>query len=211
MNTELVKYIQQNIMPQYANYDAAHNLEHISTVIEQSLQMAQHYNVDVNMVYTIAAYHDLGLCKGRELHHIYSAQMLLSDECLLRWFTPQQMQIMAEAVEDHRASSKSVPRSVYGVIVAEADRVINPQTIIRRTIQYGLANYPQLNRQGHYERMLQHLHEKYAEGGYLKLLSPHSPNVEPLQQLRQIIANEQFLQSMFAEIWDNETKQNKAL
>lgn len=206
MNTELVKYIQQKILPQYANYDAAHNLLHISTVIDQSMQMSQHYNVDVDMVYTIAAYHDLGLCKGRELHHIYSAQMLLSDTELLRWFTLQQMQTMAEAIEDHRASSKNAPRSVYGVIVAEADRFIESETIIRRTIQYGLANYPQLNKTGHYERMLHHLHEKYAEGGYLKLLSPYSPNAVRLQQLRQIIANEQQLQILFDKIWDEETK-----
>jgi len=206
MNTELVKYIQQKILPQYANYDAAHNLLHISTVIDQSMQMSQHYNVDVDMVYTIAAYHDLGLCKGRELHHIYSAQMLLSDTELLRWFTLQQMQTMAEAIEDHRASSKNAPRSVYGVIVAEADRFIESETIIRRTIQYGLANYPQLNKTGHYERMLHHLHEKYAEGGYLKLLSPYSSNAVRLQQLRQIIANEQQLQILFDKIWDEETK-----
>ncbi|MCQ2374400.1 MAG: HD domain-containing protein [Salinivirgaceae bacterium] len=206
MNTELVKYIQQKILPQYANYDAAHNLLHISTVIDQSMQMSQHYNVDVDMVYTIAAYHDLGQCKGRELHHIYSAQMLLSDTELLRWFTLQQMQTMAEAIEDHRASSKNAPRSVYGVIVAEADRFIESETIIRRTIQYGLANYPQLNKTGHYERMLHHLHEKYAEGGYLKLLSPYSPNAVRLQQLRQIIANEQQLQILFDKIWDEETK-----
>ncbi len=206
MNTELVKYIQQKILPQYANYDAAHNLLHISTVIDQSMQMSQHYNVDVDMVYTIAAYHDLGLCKGRELHHIYSAQMLLSDTELLRWFTLQQMQTMAEAIEDHRASSKNAPRSVYGVIVAEADRFIESETIIRRTIQYGLSNYPKLNKTGHYERMLHHLHEKYAEGGYLKLLSPYSPNAVRLQQLRQIIANEQQLQILFDKIWDEETK-----
>ena len=72
MNTslpiELREYIQQNIIPQYVNFDKAHQIDHVEKVIEESLKLASYYDVNLPMVYTIAAYHDLGLCEGREFH-----------------------------------------------------------------------------------------------------------------------------------------------
>jgi uncharacterized protein len=41
---------------------------------------------------------------------------------------------MKEAVEDHRASSSRQPRSIYGKIVAEADRDIDTHEIFLRAI-----------------------------------------------------------------------------
>ena len=67
---------------------------------------------------------------------------------------------MKEAVEDHRASNKHVPRSIYGKIVAEADRIIDPDITLRRTVQYGLSNYPELDKEKQYIRFLTHLKEK---------------------------------------------------
>lgn len=99
--------------------------EHARTVIEQSLALARHYQVDRQMVYAIAAYHDVGLEKGREMHHIHSGEILAADTKLRQWFSPQQIAVMREAVEDHRASSDHEPRTIYGRIVAEADRCID--------------------------------------------------------------------------------------
>ncbi len=109
---------------------------------------------------------------------------------------------MAQACEDHRASSDHEPRSIYGKIVAEADRFIDPDTIILRTVQYGLANYPELDKEGHWQRTLDHLHEKYAEGGYLRLWFENSPNVARLNTLRRIIKNEPLLRQKFSNIYD---------
>ncbi|MBO7629006.1 MAG: HD domain-containing protein [Bacteroidales bacterium] len=170
-------------------------------VIEQSMALAAQMDVDADMVYVIAAYHDIGLCEGRERHHIVSAQMLLADVMLRKWFTESQLRTMAEAVEDHRASSDHVPRSLYGRIVAEADRFIDPDTVVRRTVQYGMEQYPELDKEGHYERMVQHLREKYGRGGYLHLWFEHSPNAERLENLRQIIDDENILKKKFEEYY----------
>ena len=51
--------------------------------------------------------------------------MIRADRQLAAWFTPQEIEIIAQAAEDHRASAKSKPRSIYGMIVAEADRIID--------------------------------------------------------------------------------------
>lgn len=166
-------------------------------VIQQSLDLAAQMEVDKDMVYAIAAYHDIGLCEGREHHHEVSARMLLADKELRKWFSESQLQTMAEAVEDHRASSSHAPRSLYGRIVAEADRFIDPDTIIRRTVQYGLEHYPELDKAGHYQRTLQHLHEKYGHNGYLHLWFENSPNAERLEKLRLIMEDEALLRQKF--------------
>lgn len=112
--TDLREYIEINILPQYATFDKAHRLNHAEKVIEESMKLAQYYEVEPAMVYTIAAYHDLGLCEGREFHHLISGKILAADEKLRKWFSEAQLQTMKEAVEDHRASNKQAPRSMYG-------------------------------------------------------------------------------------------------
>lgn len=203
---EIIDYVEQEIIPRYDGFDAAHRRDHVLTVIEQSIAIAQHYDVDPEMVYTIAAYHDTGLCRGREYHHTESRNIVLSDTTLRRWFSQEQIATMADAVEDHRASSGREPRTIYGRIVAEADRVIEPRTIIRRTIQFTLTNYPTLSREQGYERMVEHLNEKYNYGGYLRLWIAESENAKRLEELRQIIAQPAMLRQLYDEIYDELSK-----
>lgn len=202
ISKSLADYIQGEIIPRYDSFDPAHRRDHVQKVIEQSLDLAKHYDVDTQMVYVIAAYHDIGLSVDRKTHHLVSGQMLLSDEFIKGYFSPSQIQIMAEAVEDHRASSKSEPRSMYGKIIAEADRQIIPEVIIRRTIQYGLANYPELDKEGHWERAWSHLQEKYARGGYLKLWIPFSQNAKSLAKLQDMLDNKDEVNKLFNSIFD---------
>ena len=201
MDKELKTYIESAILPRYEAYDAAHRREHIEGVIERSLRLATHYEVDLSMVYTIAAYHDLGLVEGRELHHISSGRMMMEDVELCRWFSPEQREVMREAIEDHRASATTPPRTIYGMIVAEADRQIVPEVVMTRTVQYGLSHYPNLTKEEHWERFVGHLREKYDYGGYLKLYIPHSDNATRLEELRQIIAQPTKLREEFERVW----------
>ena len=209
MNTpslDLVEFIETQILPQYQQFDRAHNMEHVTRVIRSSLQLAQQTGADTDMVYTIAAYHDLGLTGPRAIHHITSGKILLADARLKRWFSPEQLRMMKEAVEDHRASASRAPRSIYGKIVAEADRDLEPTNVIRRTIQYGLANYAELDREGHWKRLLQHLDEKYSTRGYIHLWISGSQNERWLAELRQLIAHPSELRPIFEKLYDDETK-----
>lgn len=203
MNENLKNYIEDNILPQYINYDKAHQRDHIETVIEESLNLADHFGVDMDMAYAIAAYHDLGISEGRETHHITSAKRLLADKELTKWFSDEKLKVMAEAIEDHRASSKHEPRSIYGKIVAEADRNIDTEIVLRRIIQYGISHFPDLNKEEQYTRMLGHLHEKYAEGGYIKLWIPESRNAKKLAELRLIIKDDSKLRAFYDKIYDS--------
>lgn len=204
VNRELMEYVECEIIPRYDSFDAAHRRDHVTIVIEQSLALARTHNLNVDMAYAIAAYHDVGLAYGRERHHIESKRIILEDKELTRWFSAEQIAMMADAAEDHRASSKHAPRTIYGRVVAEADRVIESETIIRRTIQYTLSNHPSLDREEGYERMLEHLHEKYDYGGYLKLWIEGSKNEERLEQLRQLIASPDKLREIYDKIYNEE-------
>lgn len=204
---DLVEFVEQNILPQYANFDKAHGLSHVMAVIRRSIDLVRSTGADINMVYVVAAYHDLGLSGPRAVHHLTSGKILQADSRLRRWFSDEQIKIMKEAVEDHRASASRQPRSIYGKIVAEADRCLEPETVIRRTVQFGLSNYPGLNREGQWLRMKKHVAEKYSVNGYIKLWIQGSENERQLNTLRSIIADERLLRSWFDRIYDEEREE----
>lgn len=215
-NAELQKYVETEILPKYKSFDAAHQIDHAQIVIEGSLRLAatvsnspRYVNADgtktvvsTNMMYAIAAFHDMGLQEDRKTHHLVSGRIVREDERLRQWFTPEQIETMAQAVEDHRASSDHEPRSIYGKIVAEADRLIDKETIVRRTIQYGMKHYPDYDKESHIQRAIDHLDEKYAEGGYLKLWIPESPNAERLHDFQQLIKDRTEIRKLVEEIYD---------
>lgn len=205
MRESLHNYIYREIIPKYAAFDKAHREDHALMVIDRALAMGKRYDIDEEMLLTAAACHDLGLSVNRESHHLESGRIIREDKRLSEWFLPGQIETIAQAAEDHRASAKTLPRSIYGRIVAEADRLIVPETIIRRTVQFSLSHYPELDKEGHWRRTLEHLHEKYAEGGYLHLLIPGSPNEAPLKQLREIIKDEPRLRAIFESVFTEES------
>ncbi len=210
MREGLHTYIEAEIIPRYRNFDKAHQEDHAQNVIRQALELARHYDVDMDLVYTAAAYHDTGLAVDRATHHLESGKIIRSDARLREWFTPEEIETAAQAAEDHRASAKTAPRSIYGRIIAEADRLIDPLTIIRRTIQFGLSHYPELDAEGHWERTLEHLREKYGDGGYLQLWIPESPNAARLEELRKIIRQPETLRSIFERLLSEETATGRA-
>lgn len=193
--SSLQKYIYEEIVPKYGAFDPAHREDHALTVIDQALELLETMPeegtpVSRDVLLAAAACHDLGLVNGRENHHLDSGRMIRADERLREWFSPEEIETIAQAAEDHRASGKSAPRSIYGMLVAEADRVIDGETIIRRTIQFGFKHYPGLDRDGHIERAVEHLREKYGRGGYLKLWIPWSSNASRLAELQEVIADD---------------------
>jgi uncharacterized protein len=204
-NLEIMTFIERCVLPRYAAFDSAHNMEHVMSVIKRSVVLAEKQGVDVDMAYVIAAYHDLGLEGPRAVHHLTSGKILKADKRLEKWFSPQQIEIMKEAVEDHRASSSHVPRNIYGKIVAEADRDLRPETVIRRTIQFGLSHYPEMSKEEHWKRFVEHIEHKYSVNGYIKLWIRESDNERYLSELRNIASDKVKLRSVFEKLFLEET------
>lgn len=208
VNPSLEKYLLEEIVPRYSGFDLAHREDHAMTVISQAMLLLDRMPsdgtpVDRDMLMAAAACHDLGLVNGRDNHHLDSGKIIREDERLKEWFDTEQIETIAQAAEDHRASGKSAPRSIYGMLVAEADRVIDGETIIRRTIQFGQKHYPELDRDGHIERAVAHLREKYGRGGYLKLWIPWSDNAARLAELQDIIADDEAVHASVAAMYES--------
>ena len=218
---DIIRYVFDEIVSRYAGFDPAHRENHALTVIEQAMHLLDSRaawlerqpaetacqwseEIDREILFVAAACHDLGLVNGRENHHTDSGIIIRNDDRLKEWFTQQQIEIIAQAAEDHRASGKSAPRSIYGKIVAEADRVIDGETIILRTVQFGFTHYPDLGREGHIERAVAHLKEKYGRGGYLKLWIPWSDNAARLSALQDTIADDEAIWKHVSEILDKQ-------
>ena len=195
-------YIAAKILPLYEHFDKGHGSGHARTVLRNSLEIVEEIAVEVDreMVYVIAAYHDIGLKFGRENHEKNSAIELLRDEKLREWFTAEQLATMAEAVEDHRASNSREPRSIYGKIVSEADRDIDYLTILTRTAQYSTANFPELSPEQHFARSMEHFRAKYARGGYLRLWLETRRNREKLNEMQEILDDEERVREDFLRI-----------
>lgn len=192
MDIKLINYLYTHILPIYESLDQAHQNDHIHQVLKTSLEIADHMSdIDLRYVYVIAFYHDIGNLYGRDDHHITGAKYLENDLFLKDYFHEGDIKLMKEAVEDHRASNDDEPRTIYGKIIAEADREIIPEKIIKRTIQFGLSHYPDLSLDEVIQRALEHIHEKYGEDGYLKLWLESKKNVEGLKNLRSLIKDDE--------------------
>ena len=218
MKTGFREYIYNEVVPKYSAFDAAHKEDHALTVIDQAMKLMEGRNswlesqqnpaeiwlaeINQDILLAAAACHDLGLVNGREKHHLDSGEIIRNDVRLNEWFSDAEIEMIAQAAEDHRASGTSAPRSIYGMIVAEADRVIEGETIIRRTIQFGFKHYPGLDRQAHIARAVEHLNEKYGRGGYLKLWIPWSDNAVRLAALQDLIADTPALIQKVERIYD---------
>ena len=206
VSLDLMQFVETNILPKYVDFGRSHGLAHVQRVIERSLKLARQTGVDMNMAYTVAAYHDIGMSGPRAIHHITGGKILAADQRLRRWFSADQMRVMREAIEDHRASLSHAPRSIYGKIVAEADRDLLPEVVFRRTVQFGLENYPEKTREEHWQRFHEHMLSKYSTHGYITLWIPNSPNEQYLKQIRATIADVNALKAEFDKYYDEETQ-----
>ena len=167
VNKNLKKYIEKNIFPIYEKNDLGHNLDHIKYVIDRSLKFANTLeSINYDMVYVIAAYHDIGHYIDAKNHEKIAADMLLEDENLREFFSEGELQTMAEAIYDHRASLETEPRSIYGKIVSSADRNTLIESPLKRTYTYRLEHNPNDSLDEIIEKSRQHIIKKFGNKGY---------------------------------------------
>lgn len=168
MNQNLVKYIEENIYPLYERNDWAHQLWHIKEVVERSIKLAKKYPVNLDMVYVIASFHDLGCYVNRDNHEEISAYFMEQDTFIQGYFTSEEIEIMKEAIIDHRGSLEYIPRSIYGKIISSADRFVTIEGIMRSAHSYSLEFYPDLTWEEMVEQNYQYIKKKYGRNGYAK-------------------------------------------
>ena len=167
INKELKKYIEDNIFPSYKKNDEGHNLDHIEYVIERSFKFANNIStINLDMVYVIASYHDIGYYIDAKNHEKISSEMLLADDNLKKFFTEEEIITMAEAVYDQRASMDGEPRSIYGKIVSSADRETRVDVQLQRMYKYRLTHYPDKSLDWIIEDTRLYIINKFGKKGY---------------------------------------------
>lgn len=202
INEELKLYVEKNILPIYNTFDKAHDENHVRQVIANSLEIAQEYDLDKNIIFAAAAYHDLGLQIERAKHEEYSRDIMLKDKELDKYFNQEEKEIIADAILTHRASCKTVPKTIYGKVIADADNDLDPYRIIERMVMYSLDHYKDLDRKGHLDRCFEHGHEKYGHQGYLKLYLDSEVNKKNLSQVRKWLDEEKEFIRIFDECFE---------
>ena len=190
INKDLQNYIEKNIFPEYSKNELAHGIQHIKYVINRSFQLVKGNNLDVDldMVYTIAAYHDIGHHIDSKTHEIISAEIMYKDANLRKFFSPEKLIMIKEAIEDHRASSKKdKPRSIYGEIVSSADRNNTVEDCLERTYTYGKKLNPNATDEELFLRAYDVLVKKFGENGYAKFYFRDKQYEEFLKKLRSLL------------------------
>lgn len=193
INKELQSYIENAVFPQYEKNEKGHGIDHIKYVIKRSFQLVEENNLDVNpnMVYTIASYHDIGHHIDSKTHEIISADIMSKDQNLSKFFTEEELVIIKEAIEDHRASAKDDPRSIYGKIVSSADRNNRVEDCLRRTYTYGKKLNPAATDEELFIRAHGVLVDKFGEDGYAKFYFRDTQYENFLKELRELLKDKE--------------------
>ena len=212
INSELKKYIQGKVFPEYDKNEIGHGIKHIEYVIERSFELVKENKLDVNldMVYVIAAYHDVGHHIDSKTHEIVSAKIMSADDNLKKFFNKEELTTIKEAIEDHRASSKDEPRSIYGRIVSSADRNNTIEGCLERTYTYGKKLNPLATDQELFLRAYDVLVNKFGEKGYAKFYFKDKKYDTFLKDIRKLLSDkEKFIQTQREYI--NKLKEEKKI
>lgn len=193
INSDLEKLMEMYILPEYNKNEKAHGINHIYYVINRCFELIEQNNLDVdnNMIYTIAAYHDLGHHIDPKKHEQISAEIMWKDERLKQFFSNEQLVIIKEAIEDHRASSKNEPRSIYGKIVSSADRNNTVNQCLERSYYYGKKLNPNATDKELYERAYYHLNDKFGYNGYAKFFLKDKTYENFLKEIREVLKDKE--------------------
>lgn len=193
VDNHLKKYIEKFVLPEYDKNEKAHGIDHINYVIRRSFDLIEQneLNVDVNMVYVIAAYHDIGHHINSKKHEQVSANIMSKDKNLKNFFYDKELAIIKEAIEDHRASSTHEPRSIYGKIVSSADRNNTVEQCLERSYYYGKNLEPNATDKELYKRAFKHLNLKFGINGYAKFYLKDEEYEKFLTDIREILKNEE--------------------
>ncbi len=202
INLELKKYIEEKIFSKYEKY-YSHGMIHINNVIKNILLLAKYYNLDENMAYVIASYHDIGLNVNRENHEYESGKILDNDSELKKYFNLDQIKIMKEAVEDHRGSRKEEPRNIYGRILSDSDRDFDIEVLAKRQLATSLKNYPELTTfDEHFERCYQYMLQRINASGKFNLWTNNPIIIEQRNKFETDYLNKKLAKSIYEKEWN---------
>lgn len=212
MNRELKHYILTEIKTKYKTFDKGHNISHFNFVTKNCVNygkklIEQGIDVDLDIAYVVGAFHDIGIQDGREGHALTSGKYVRADKMLAKHYDPETVELIAQAVEDHSSHLKYEPRSIYGKIVADADRNNTMYLVFSRPVKYGIKNEPKtFSREDHINRVYEFVNEKFGRNGYVNYWLDIPDTKQAQQQVWNLLDNEAECKAYIAGIFDEVTK-----
>lgn len=207
LNKDLVDYIEKNIFIKYERF-YAHGMLHINNVIKNMLMLADYYNLDKNMAYVIAVYHDSGLSVDRKNHELEAGRIIANDVELKKFFNEDEIKIMKEAVEDHRGSRKTRPRNFYGECVSDSDRDFDIDILAKRQIGMSIKNYPELvTFDEHFERCYEYICKRINSNGKFNLWTNNPTLVLKRDKFQNEYLDKEYAKSVYKNAWNKILKE----
>lgn len=174
----LKDYLFKKIVPLYDKFDGAHDRKHAMEVLNFSIKIAnlRKEKLDLNIIYCNALYHDVGLQVNREEHELHSAKYVLADKNLQKWFSKEEIALIAKSCIEHRSSSKNKPSTIYGLIVSDADSSgsFNINRLLERTWNYRKSLNSNQSKEERFEEMYAHIQRKFCKNGYVEMWLPET-------------------------------------
>lgn len=196
INLELRRYVEENVLSKYdTNNVGGHGRDHIITVINRSFEIAEEFdlNLDNNMIYVIAAYHDIGYREDPDNHEEVSSRKFLEDVKMREFFDAQSIEIVSEAIIDHRASLEYEARSDYGKLVSSADRETSVTNMLTRSFLYQKDKHS--SEKPTTDQIIEYsykkLSSKYGKGGYAKMYYPDQKYKDYLEEMQNLLENKE--------------------
>lgn len=197
-SNQLYNYIEYRVLTLYDELDFAHNKQHVLNVMERSAVMGKLLNVDGDILLTGAAYHDLGILFSRSNHEKISAIIFQQDSFMKEWFSPADINLISESIEDHRSAKNKRPRSIYGEILHDVDTFGGDLTeLMIRSIEYGKKYFGRFTKNQHFERIYDYLKQKYGDGGYATLFIDYPPHCNNLSEIKSLLQSKDYIQKLF--------------
>ncbi len=211
MDKNLLNYIKKNIRSKYKTFDKGHDISHFEFVTTNCVNYAKALiekgeEIDVDLAYVVGAYHDIGISKGREGHAKASGEIVRADAELKKYFSAETIELIAEAVEDHSSHLAYEPRSIYGKIVADADRNNSKYLVFSRPVKYGLKNETHLDKAGQIERVYEFVQGKFGRNGYVKYHLDIPDTKKAQEEVWALLDNKEKCLSYIEGIFDEVTK-----
>lgn len=201
IDTNLKEYVEKEIFPEYEKNDKGHDINHIVQVLKRSFALSKQLeDINLNMVYAIAAFHDIGHHINKDEHEVVSANIFYENEKMKEFFTEEERIIIKEAIEDHRSSLEGEPRSIYGKLIASADKTPDPAIMIRRAHAYSVKHFPEMTEEEMVEREFNHLKDKFGSDGYAKCYIKDEEYEKFLKDMQEILSDIEKYKKYYEEV-----------
>lgn len=190
---EEINYVEDKVLPLYDTNIGGHGRDHILTVIMRSFEIKKEFDLSLKnkLILIIAAYHDIGYKKDPDNHEQVSSEMFLADKEIQKFLEPDEVQIVAEAIVDHRASLEYEARSEYGKLVSSADRETSVENMLKRSFLYQADKHADENPtiEQVIEYSFKKLTKKFGKDGYAKMYFPDKKYTEYLKEMQELLEN----------------------